>query len=180
LFLCRNNLATDLQNFKENGTRLVDQLKMQLDGADKEFEDCQHVVVQDDVGGGKEKERGDKDPNAQKSIKELQNMLSSLQQELRHKKEMCETLEELDRKLHRGFDHIAGMLVATDDKFKGVQGTNTFNEVNEGVEMVLDALLEEGEKQRNTAGIGLDSLSQSSRHPSTSNLILVRRLFRIW
>jgi predicted nuclease with TOPRIM domain len=135
---------------KANGEARVEALKVELSALDEEFDNCRHDVL---FGGTL-------------SNKELLYKLSEKQQETRHKKEICETLEELEHKVDRGFDHISELLgVSVREKNSQV----TVTDIIMDVETVLDTLMEEREKQTQSQvpGGALDSLSQNSRLQST-------------
>lgn len=99
------------------------------------------------------------------STKDRLNALSDMSQTLRHKREVCEALEELEQKIDHGFDHLLELL-GVPLREKGAQITDVVMDV----ETVLDTLMEEREKQtQSQLPSNLDALSQGSRVQSSLN-----------
>jgi hypothetical protein len=108
------------------------------------------------------------------SSKDKLNILSDMQQTLRHKKEVCEALEELEQKIDRGFDHLSELLGVT-LREKGAQITDVIMDV----ETVLDTLMEEREKQTQAQVVGgpSDSLSQQGSRIQSPGTTIVSLQF---
>lgn len=147
----RGVLAKHIESIKATGESRVESLKIELAVLDEELEAC----------------RPDMHLGGSLSNKELIYKLGEKQQEMRHKKEVCETLEDLEHRVAHGFEHISELLgMSLAEKNNQV----SVNEVIEEVEELLDTLMEEREKQTQAQipGTGLDSISQSSRLNSTN------------
>ena len=143
-------LAKQIDGLRSSGEARVEALKHDLACLEEEFDNSRHDTL---FGGSL-------------SNKDLLNKLNDAMQLVRHKKEACEVLEELELKLDRGFDHVSELL-GVPAREKGAQITDVIMDV----ETVLDTLMEEREKQTQSQvpGVALDTLSQNSRHQSMSN-----------
>ena len=156
-------LARHIETIKATGESRVESLKVELAVLDEELEAC----------------RPDMQLGGSLSNKELMYKLSEKQQEMRHKKEVCETFEDLEHRVAHGFEHISELLGMT---LAEKNNQVSVNEIIEEVEELLDTLMEEREKQTQAQmpGGGLDSISQNSRlNASNSVRFLIQVVFSL-